>query len=268
MSHKSGLAPMGSLFRVSPGWNQGVGCAGSSLDYPGKNMLSSSFRLLVKFLPCGWRVEVLCFLAWCQVEASLSSRPLISFSCVSFIFMPAMVHQMPLCFESTWISLLLLVREYSAFKGFTWLGQVYPDCLCILRSTDRELKLSAISLPLDPCLIGKQKDRNLRKVIFRIPSSLVSLGMMSIDDSNFWPVFVYARRGLKLSLEADGRNCLTALYQKTEFISSLLRGQRRVVKWGLDGEEREGLRQMAVKLMSLRIRVFPVRMAAIKIYKQ
>ena len=136
VSHKSGLAPMGSLFRVSPGGNQGVGCAGSLLDYSGKDMLSSSFRLLVKFRPCGWRVEV-----------SVSSRPLISFSCVSFIFMPAMVHQMPLCFESTWISLLLLVREYSAFKGFTWLGQVYADCLCILRSTDRELQLSAISLP-------------------------------------------------------------------------------------------------------------------------
>ena len=138
---------MGSLFRVSPGWNQGVGCAGSLRDYLGKNMFSSSLRLLVKFSPCGCRVEVLCFLAWWRVEASLSSRPLISFSCVSFIFMPAMVCQMPLCFESIGISLLLLVREYSAFKEFTWLGQVYPDYLCILRSTDRELQLSAISLP-------------------------------------------------------------------------------------------------------------------------
>lgn len=111
---------MGSLFRVSPGWNQGVGCADSLWDYLGKNMFSSSLRLLVKFSPCG---------------------------CVSLIFMPAMVCQMPLCFESIGISLLLLVREYSGFREFTWLGQVYPDYLCILKSTDQELQLSAISLP-------------------------------------------------------------------------------------------------------------------------
>lgn len=42
-------------------------------------------------------------------------KPLVSFSCVSFIFMPATVHQMPLCFGIYLNSLLLLVREYFRF---------------------------------------------------------------------------------------------------------------------------------------------------------
>lgn len=67
--------------------------------------------------------------------------------------------------------------------------------------------------------------------IFRIPPAPVMIKVMSIDDSTIWLVSAYsAKRGLKLSLEADVRKWLIVLCEKAGFISLFLRRQERVGK--------------------------------------
>lgn len=135
-------------FRVSPGWNQGVGWAGIFLYSLGKNLLSGSF----------WSLHKFSFL-WLKDGGSLfsclfSAGGLSQFktSCIlshvdDSIFKPATVCQISMCCESPWFPILLLARgNLLLLKGSPdWLGPIQIDSDFQINSLG--FQLSAQSLP-------------------------------------------------------------------------------------------------------------------------
>ena len=112
VGHKSGLAQMGSPLKVSPGWNQGISWAEF---FSGLSREESAFKLIqvVVKLSSLWlkgrRPLFACLLSVGRLSELKATY--IPSHVSDFIFTPATMCQISLCFESLSLLLLLLARE-------------------------------------------------------------------------------------------------------------------------------------------------------------
>lgn len=126
---------LGSLLRVSPGWNQDIVLAAFPLEAPWKNLLLAPSYSWLNSVPCGCRTEV---------SVSLLS---VSWGWLSALSLPAFLGTWPSPSSKSamacgvllkfWIFLTTLpLTSRPRPKGLLWLSHSYPDNLLNLKKID------------------------------------------------------------------------------------------------------------------------------------